>query len=528
MYRNSNSSEINCKESGGDSALLCKDRNEFFETSHLKGDLKSRAVKGGFITIVARGIDFLVHMVGTVVLARLLSPQDFGLLAMVLALTGFFVIFKDMGLSDATVQSEKINHAQVSTLFWLNLLFGVLIFISAIVISPFVAWFYGEPRLLPITIISSVSFVFAGISIQHLALLRRNMKFSNIAVVEIGASVLSITVAISMALGRFGIWALVARPLVLALFKAVGMWLFCAWRPGLPRRNSGVRSLIRFGANTTGFYLINYFSRNLDKVLVGWAVGPVVLGFYHKAFHLFVLPVNQFSIPLQSVAVTTLTKLRNDPQQYKRYFLKALALLAFIGMPMSAYIASVGDMLILIMLGESWMGAADIFAVFGLGAGMQIIYAAQGWLHVSLGRADRWFRWGIFGSFCTVLFFLGGLRFGAVGVAAGYTLSLYVLTFPALWYAGKPIKLSLKKIWNSIWRYYLASVLAGVGSFILSKNMDHVNVFARLFMSTSVFLLLYLSFIVLLFRSFSPVSNFVKLVADNLPLRSKKIKTVDL
>ncbi|MCL2690580.1 MAG: oligosaccharide flippase family protein, partial [Chitinispirillia bacterium] len=188
------------------------EREKIFETAHLKGNLKSRAIKGGSVVIFARTVDFAAHTVGTIVLARLLLPADFGLLAMVLTITGFFVLFKDLGLSDATVQSEKINHKQVSTLFWVNVFFSLLIILLIVLLSPYVARFYNEPRLTKIVVISAISFVFAGLSTQHLALLKRNMKFVQIATVEIVAALVSITAALVMAFNGFGYWALVARP----------------------------------------------------------------------------------------------------------------------------------------------------------------------------------------------------------------------------------------------------------------------------------------------------------------------------
>ncbi|MDR2727687.1 MAG: lipopolysaccharide biosynthesis protein [Chitinispirillales bacterium] len=487
------------------------EREKIFETAHLKGNLKSRAIKGGSVVIFARTVDFAAHTVGTIVLARLLLPADFGLLAMVLTITGFFVLFKDLGLSDATVQSEKINHKQVSTLFWINVFFSLLIISLIVLMSPLAARFYNEPRLAKIITISAMSFVFAGFSTQHLALLKRNMKFVQIATVEIVAALVSITAALIMAFNGFGYWALVARPIILAVLTMAGVWFFCPWRPGLPVRRSGVRGLIGFGAGTMGFYLVNYFARNVDKALIGWAKGAVALGFYHKAYHLFILPVSQFSIPLQSVAVTTLTKLRNEPDRYKEYFIKAIALISFAGMPMSTYLAALGRDIIILLLGENWLGAADIFAVLGLGAGMQIIYATQGWLHVSLGRSDRWFFWGCINSAIMILFFVAGLPFGAVGVAAGYTVSLYILTAPALWYAGRPVKLGLGEIIRAVWKIYLAAAFAGLLTWVMVKLCADMNIFYRLSLCSVFFAAAYLSSIVILSKSFEPLVRYWKL-----------------
>ncbi|MFP4163568.1 MAG: lipopolysaccharide biosynthesis protein [Chitinispirillaceae bacterium] len=501
-----------------------RSKESYFKTEHLKGTLKSRAVKGGGIVVFARAVNFLVHMLGTVVLARILTPEDFGLLAMVLTITGFFVLFKDLGLSEATIQSQSINHRQVSTLFWVNVFFALAILVVIMAISPLVARFYNEPKLQPIIIVSALSFLFAGFTTQHMAILKRNMQFSRIATVEIVAALGSISVAVIMALAGMGYWALVARPVALSVLNFGGMWFFCSWRPGLPVRDAGVMGLIRFGANTMGFYLVNYFARNLDKALIGWASGPVALGFYHKAYHLFVLPVNQFSIPLQSVAVTTLTKLRSEPERYRAYFVRAISLLAFVGMPMSTFLAALGDEIILILLGPQWDRAAEIFSILGLGAGMQIMYATQGWLHISLGRADRWFWWGVVGSAVMVLFFVAGLPFGTRGVAAGYTVSLYLLTGPALWYAGRPVKLTVKELVAGVWSYYVAAAVAGGTTWYLASQLGYIQVFLRLAICSVSFALLYLFSVVVLHGSFRPLKENWNLFVLFKPVKNKSGK----
>ncbi|MDG5816875.1 lipopolysaccharide biosynthesis protein [Chitinispirillales bacterium ANBcel5] len=496
---------------------------DYFETQHLKDGLKNKAIKGGTVTVIARAIDYILHTVGTVFLARLLSPEDFGLVAMVVTITSVFVVFKDLGLSEATIQSEKLNHAQVSTLFWLNVVLGTSILLIMALLAPAIAWFYGNQSLVSITIVSSLSFLFASLATQHLALLKRSMGFNKIAVIEIVASLGSIALAVILAYRGFGYWALVTRPVFLSFFNAFGLWVICGWRPGLPVKGAGVRSLVKFGANTSGFYLINYFARNVDKILVGRFIGAQVLGFYQKAYFLFVLPVNQLTIPLQGVGVSTLTKLRNDPSKFKRFFIRALGLLAFVGMPMSAFIASVGDIIIVLLLGPQWAEAAEIFAVFSLGAGMQIIYATQGWLHVSLGRSDRWLRWGIIGSGCMVVSFFIGLPFGATGIAAAYTICLYIVTFPAIWYAGRPVLLSAKEIIAGIWKYYIASVIAGILAYAVSQSTVNYNSLVRLSIVTVQFTSTYLVIVVILHGSLGPIKEFSTLLFQSLPLKKKKV-----
>src|SRR5687767_5349859 len=155
---------------------------------HLATDLKGRSVRGGAVTLLNRAGNFVITTATTVFLARLLDPADFGLLAMVFAMTGFIQIFRDMGLSTATLQRETITHDQVSTLFWINTALGAAISVlSAVVLAPLVAWFYGEPRLYAVTAVMGLTFLLSGLNCQHGALLRRRMQFGLLTAVELSS-----------------------------------------------------------------------------------------------------------------------------------------------------------------------------------------------------------------------------------------------------------------------------------------------------------------------------------------------------
>jgi len=490
---------------------------DLFSTDHLKKDLKRRAVRGGGFAIFARSTDFFIQLVGTMFLARILTPEDFGLVAMVTTVTGFFLIFKDMGLSEATIQSEKISHEQVSTLFWINIVFSLLITILVCALAPLISYFYKDPRLTMITVVSSVSFLVAGFLTQHMALMKRSMQFSFIAIIEVVSALLSLIITILLAVRGASYWALVIRPIIMSLFMAAGVWIVCGWRPGIPVRGSGVKGLLKFGANALGYYIVNYFARNIDKALIGWRSGAGPLGFYNKAFQLFIVPINQFSIPLHGVAVTTLSKLKNEPEQYRNFFMKALGAVSFLAMPLSTFLASVSHDLILFLLGPQWIPATRIFSVLGLSAGFQIVYSTKSWLHVSLGRTDRWLRWGIWASVITTIFFFAGLPFGIMGIAAGYTISLMTLTIPGLLYAGKPAQFTAIYLIAGIWRYYAAAVIAGITSFILARQILLDSLILKLSICFGAFSACYLLLIIILYRGVAPLREFIGLMGNMLP-----------
>ena len=486
---------------------------DFFNNDHLKDHLGRRAIRGGGVSVLSRVTGFAIQMIGVVVLARLLSPADFGLVAMVTAITEVFYLFKDLGLSYATVQEPHINHDQVSTLFWINLVFGVIVTLLIVLISPAVAWFYHKPQLRLITIVSAVNFLFVGLSTQHLALLKRSMAFVQMAVVEITAAFLSTFVAIGLAWQGWGYWSLVLRPLLLGLFTTGGAWLFCKWRPGRPVRRSGVRPLLKFGANTLTGYLFDYITLNLDKTLIGRKFGSDQIGYYQRASYLSKISSDTLTMSLTNVAVATLSKLRDEPAQYRRFYLKGLSIISFIGMPLSAFMLIASRDIVYVLLGPQWGQTAVIFSVLGLSTGLYLVYNTNGWLHMSLGRSDRFKKWAMLAAGVYSAAILIGLAFSVTAVALAYTIATLLLMIPCLLYAGKPIGLSFSEILSSLWRYVLAAVFSGaICRYLIFGLLATDIVLLNLIVELAVYALIYLILLVSLFGSPKPIMEYYDLL----------------
>ena len=427
-------------------------QNNFFDTEYLKTDLKGRSVRGGAVTMAAQGASFFLQMGSTVVLARLLTPQDFGLIAMVTAVTGFVLMFKDMGLSMATVQKAEVNHAQISTLFWINvgLSLGVMLVIAAL--APAIAWFYNEPRLTWITLALAGAFVFGGFTIQHQALLRRNMRFGSLALIQIISMSVGILTAIIAAWYGGGYWSLVLMQLATAITSAIAVWVVCGWRPGLPVRRSGVREMLVFGGHLTFFNIISYFSRNLDNILIGWRWGSGPLGLYSKAYGLLMLPLRQINAPLSAVAIPVLSRLQEEPERYRRFYCRLLNVIAFITMPLVLGMAAVSEQLVYILLGKQWLRAATIFKILAFVAVAQPLAQTRGWLLVSLGQTRRYIYWGLISGSAVVVSFIVGLPWGPVGVAFCYTVCGYMLLYPAYKFAFRYSPIKMKDLYYAIRR----------------------------------------------------------------------------
>ncbi|TVP62559.1 MAG: lipopolysaccharide biosynthesis protein [Leptolyngbya sp. LCM1.Bin17] len=394
--------------------------SHFFQTEHITNDLRRRTVRSGAITISAQGLKFLITTGSTVILARLLSPDDYGLVGMVTVVIGFVQLFKDLGLVQATIQQEQITHQQVSTLFWINVILSVVIAILVALLAPIIAWFYQEPRLVRITLLLATTFIFGGLTVQHQALLRRQMSFNVLAKIDIASLLVGVIVAQVSAFYGAGYLALIYMQLVISILGVGGVWLACPWRPGYPRWTPEIRPMLSFGGNLTGFRCLNYFSRNFDNVMIGRVWGASELGLYSKAYQLLLLPINQVNKPVYSVVLSALSRLQSDPDRYSRVYFKAVLGITTLGMPLVAVLFATAEQVIFVLLGQNWMGVVPIFQFLMPAAFIATFTISTGWVYQSLGQVDRQFRWGIFSSSINIVTFLVSVRWGAIGVAAAY------------------------------------------------------------------------------------------------------------
>ena len=441
---------------------------EFFATEHLKADLKGRSIRGGAITLVAQASKFTIQMASTVFIARLLTPEDYGLIAMAGVVIKFAQMFKNLGLSAAVIQKNEINHQQVSTLFWINTAISIIIGLLVIAIAPTVAWFYQEPRLVNIMLVLSSVFIFSGLTIQHQALLRRQMRFTSLAWIELISMLTGVTVGIISAFSGAGYWSLVILQIGMAVSHNFGIWLTCSWRPGLPVWNSGVGSLLAFGGNLTAFNIVNYFSRNLDNILIGRYWGSQELGLYAKAYQLLLLPIQQINTPITKVALPTLSCLQTKSQQYCRYYYQAILAITLVSMPLVAFTFAVADKIILLLLGAQWLEVVPIFRWLMPAAFMGTFNIAGGWVYQSLGRTDRQFRIGVVMSAIDIGIFLISVRWGAIGVAAAYGLSRPILWIPRMLYCFRGTPITLTGIIATLSRPAIASL--GSAALLMAIN----------------------------------------------------------
>jgi len=419
-------------------------------TGHLHADLKGRSVRGGLLTISSQGTQFVIQSISTVVLARLLTPADFGIVAMVTAVTGLGVAFADLGLSEATIQRKDVSHDQVSTLFWTNVAIGLSFMCVTIALAPVLAWFYKEPRLKDVAFLLSLTFLISGLKVQHDALLKRQMRFASLAIRDVASWVVAVPIAISLAWRGAGYWALVALPLIVNFVVMVLSWLMVRWMPGLPRRSAGIGSMIVFGGNVAVSYVVMTMNRSADNVLIGWHWGAGPLGLYSRAYNLLMLPVRQLSAPACSVAVPTFSRIQGEPERFARYYLRAANLIMWISAPVLGFLFVAAEPVIVLVLGKQWREAAPVFQILAISALGQLLLEMTIWLFVSRGQSGRLLK--VLLIICPMLVgsYAIGLPFGIRGVALSGSLVLLAILPWILKFSFRDTDLTLQRLGRAI------------------------------------------------------------------------------
>lgn len=394
-------------------------------------ELSHRASRGTLVTVGAQWSRTALQLVATLVLARLLVPADFGLVAMVMAIVGLADLLREFGLSGAIVRQREIDDRLWASIHRFSLLVGVVAGGLAAAAAPLVAALYGEPRLVALTLALAPIVLVNSVGMPLQAALQRDLRFGAIALVEVLAAAAGVLGAVVAALLGAGYWSLVLLPGLAAVVRLE--LLLVVRRPPLrnPRPWRDLLPVVGTGGSILGVEVLNYAARNLDNVLIGRALGPAVLGVYTRAYALLMLPISQLNGPLARVGLPVLSRLQDEPDAYRRYVRTAMLVIGYAALPVFAIAAAVATPLVTVLLGDAWTEAGPIFALLAIAGVAQALGNVSGWLYVSLGRARRQLVWFAATKPLVIASFVVGLAWNGVhGLALLYGLVSCALLVP--------------------------------------------------------------------------------------------------
>ncbi len=438
---------------------------------------------------MAQGVDFTVRLGSLMVLARLLGARDFGLVGMVTAFTGVLILFRDFGLSAAAIQRTTVTEDQLSNLFWINALVGMLLAVLLVAGAPAMAAFYHEPRLRAVTAVMALGFIFNAVGVQHGAMLQRQMRFTALAVINTISLIAATAVGVGVALAGYGYWALVAMTVTGPLVATSGFWIATAWVPGRPRRRSGIRSMMRFGGTVTLNGLIVYTAQNFEKVLLGRFWGADAIGLYGRAFQLVNIPTANLNTAAGEVAFAALARVQHDGDRLRRFFLTGYSLVLAMTIPLTMLCALFSADVIEVFLGAGWSAATPILRFLAPTILVFAIVNPLSWLLYSLGMVKRSLRMGLAVAPVMIVSYVIGLPYGPKGVAFAYSTAMLLWLLPLIAWAVRGTAVLFRDVLLTAYKPLASGIVAAGLAFAIRMAWGHLlSPAPRLALESSVLL----------------------------------------
>lgn len=410
------------------------DKDRFFCTQHLKTGLRGKVVKSTFFTISAQGIKFVASLASTAILARLLLPADFGLVAMVAVFGGLALQAMNNGFSMAIIQSKEINHREASNIFWVNVIVGSLLWIAFIVFAPAVAWIYKEPSLYHILIAYSSVFLITAFSAPQIAVLRRQMRYGELAAIEVASMVIGTIGGIIAAIYGFGYWALVFSFLSIAVINVFLSWYVSRWIPGRYDFEVPVGSHLRYGLHLALADVVGYFSTNFVPFLVGIIGNASILGIYNRSFTLSSLPSKQLIPPILNVMQSALSRVADDDEKLRRVSISLMRKVAFLSLLVSVCMYAGSNFIVKVVLGEGWEDAIAMMEVLIISTVAIPITSLTSAILIAKGESKALLHWRLITFFILLVPVLIGSFWGVWGVIYSYAIVTVGLRMPLFFF----------------------------------------------------------------------------------------------
>ncbi len=417
-----------------------------FDPPTIDSDIGRRSVQAGAFTLIGQFLQFGLTAGAAIVLARLLTPADFGLVAMGMTVIEFTNLILDLGLPSSVQYQKQITKAQIDTLFWFNLGFAVILAMAVVALGPAVAWMYNEPLLIGLLPVLACTLIFFGPSIQHEAVLKRQLRFGTIAVASSVGTFAGVVASIALALRGAGYWALAAHMPVEALVRSTWLYVAGGWHPGRPRFGTGLWPMLRYGGDVIGNRLVNFLGKGLDRILISVFGGASSVGLYSLADRWAYGSQQMIYARLLGVALSGFSRVRDDVERYRNYYRRGMRLLWTFMFPILAGVALEAEAVMAVLAGDQWDGAVPILRWLSLAALALSINHTTKWTLLAEGRSRAQLVWGSIQAVITAMCIAIGATYGVTQVAMAYALATILLTPVtfALWLRGSAIR------WNDV------------------------------------------------------------------------------
>ena len=468
-------------------------------------NLREKAVNGLVWSVIQKWGRAAISTVAFIALARLLPPEAFGLVALATVVTAFIEILLDQGFSAAIVQRTDLEPEHLDTAFWISVLIGLLLTLGAIAASELAAAFFNEPELAPVIRWLSLSFIFVALSSTQTAILQRDLKFKSLAARSTAAALVGGVVGVGMAFAGFGVWSLVGQNLVRALVGVIVLWRASNWRPGLKVSKKHYRELFTFGASVTGTNLLNTLTRRSDDFLIGYFLGPTLLGYYTVGYRLLLVTMRLVTGIVNSVAFPTFSRIQQNRTRTRRAFYEVTQYTSLLAFPVFIGLAVLAPELVTALFGEQWAPSIPIMQILALIGILLSVLAFNGSVMRASGKPSWQFGIMLLTAVCSVIGFLIAVRWGIVAVAASFVIVGYLLAPLSYVAVRKLIQIDFRTYLGQFVAPLSASLIMAAVILGLKSVLGHqaLNLFLQLSIYVTAGVLSYLLVIVLTARPLS-------------------------
>jgi len=449
----------------------------------------------GLIAVAGRAVQIGLRLISIVVLARLLTPEDFGVRALVLPVIVLTNAVINLRLNVAALQQDDLDSEGLSRIFRLSLRFNLLIVILVAALGPILGAIYDDSRVVAVTAVWAGAIYILNLGAFHEALLKRQMRFGLTTIIETIAMMIGMLVAVLAASLGAGYWALVMEIGAIGIGRSIGAWMVCPWRPTrhLGRRpDARVTEMVRFGRNLTGFQTVSWIGAQTDRVLVGLFGGASVLGLYDGARRWGWLPSVELDSAITDVAVSSFSRAQERPPAFRRLVRGGVSALLIMVLPVTAFIFIEAEGSVRLLFGDQWLGAIPYMRIMAFGAFFATLARPTSWIFKALGRTRRQFRWGLFQTAVILVALLTGSIWGPMGIAAGYAGAHTLLAFPTIWFCVRGTPVGLGDYLTAALRPAIAASIAGLAAVGAIRVLGDLGMSAQMTVEFAVFSVIYI------------------------------------
>jgi len=423
-----------------------------------------------------QGVSHGMTLVIVIILARELSPEDFGLINMAMIVIGFGNLFSDLGFGNAVVQAKELTNEKLSTIFWFNVVVSSVIAVLVYFGSSYISSFFENDRLESVLQIMSVAFFLIALSTVQMAIVRRALNFKVLFIYRASAIFISGAVAIFLAVAGYGVLSLVAQVLLNWTILALFFWVKSTWKPEFVFNKSDLTETLKFGLPLFGTNVLNYWMRNLDNLLIGKFLGSAPLGVYGQSYRLVIGPTRKISLVINNVLFPTLSKVQDDLEYLKKIFLKAQGFMITVVAPLLMIVFGFAESFVRVLLGEKWLEAVPVVEALAIVGAVQVIGAVNTNVYMATGRTGYQFKVGIFPRVLTIAALIVGVSYGIVEVAWFYLAAVSFNFFYALFFVKRVVPIAWAEYWRNLWFGFVAA--AGIA--LLARAMQTSSFYAEI------------------------------------------------